>query len=186
MRCRSLASKARTDSDANQGLTRGFRNAHVTESWYHRTRDYTVLAACQPHELVAEHVDDRGDVHGALTLFMVEALDALRPTRSTLSYRQLRENLGARIKERYVAQNPMMLGQENRFAFEAETVGLGSDAGTAIITNDGQSSVLLNRGSVGGVGLGDVFRVFHYSFLWVADCDNERTTEIAVKFVDGL
>jgi hypothetical protein len=141
---------------------RGDRNAVVSESWFYRGRSHNLLAACQPHEFARERQDDNGSVVGVMSYFLYKALRNLQASSQPVTYGKLMEHLeslcgGIGSLSR---QQPMHLGDRTRLLFGKDTDQASIEGLHAGIIRVREQSIILDKGSVHGIGLGDRFRLY--------------------------
>ncbi len=92
------------------------RGIEAISGWLPEPEGYVLLAACRANELAAED-DFDGEPHGALTYWL---LDALQTMTSTTTYAQLYQRLVAKVHTRFVSQTPQLEGEMTRTLFGAD------------------------------------------------------------------
>jgi hypothetical protein len=104
------------------------------------TLGYTYLAACRPGELAYEAVFDGSERNGALTYWLLDALQQLGPE---LTYRMVYESVLARVHSRFERQTPLLQGNADRVVFGTCSLKPALAAPVMSVTDDGKSLKLL-------------------------------------------
>jgi hypothetical protein len=147
------------DATAGQlGLT---RDASSWKSYWQRPRNYTVLAACQPHEKAREFTHD-GKTNGALTHWMIKSTGQLSSTRGTPTYQRLHRDIYATMFAEFPSQHPMLLGEGDRLLFGNDNFR-GIQA--AYIDEITKARLFIDIGEVHGVRVGEEYAVYQRSAL---------------------
>ena len=131
------------------------RKAEVGSGWLLDPKGYTLLAACGSTEEANEHAFDGKQTHGALTYWMVEALQQIGPG---FTYRVLLDNVLANIHSQFASQTPQLEGEGNRVVFGAGEVP--TQRGITVLKLFGDGTVLLNAGEAHGLKAGVCFNIF--------------------------
>jgi len=186
VRCRHIVPAVEHDGhglDQASGF-RGVRNAAVIQSWFYRDRGYNLIAACQPHELAAEHSAHDGTIHGALTFYLLETLAVLGGEKDPVHYGKLQEVLEAKCT--HLAQQPMLLGDRRRLVFRSVDL-LQPEAPNfvASILRVDSCSVTLDRGLASRISVGDKFKIYQPSqwFLGAPSTDISELPEVIVSAI---
>ncbi|KAG6364093.1 hypothetical protein INS49_005691 [Diaporthe citri] len=133
------------------------RAATVRPSYWTRVRNYTLLAACQPHQFAMECRDNHGEKNGALTLAMLTSLETLRQNGQPLTFKSLFWDLRARIGLKSAVQNPKLFGIEDRDVFSH---GSYSSARQATVVNAASGRVCIDQGEIQGVKDGETWNIY--------------------------
>jgi hypothetical protein len=139
------------------------RNATLESHWLLQPRGYTLLAACGPHEK-AKELRFGSSHHGALSFFLMEALDfciqkQVEEVTSELLYKRLRAKMYFKLPE----QHPVLIGTENISLLGVEMKDRPErHTGEVIkVTQDGE--VWLNVGLIHGVRVDDEYSVYSHN-----------------------
>ena len=187
VRCRRIIPESNDGGhgpDETSGF-RGVRNAAVVQNWFYRDRGYNLIAACQPHELAAEHSAPDGSIHGALTYYFLETLAALGDEKDMVHYGKLQEVLEAKCK--YLAQQPMLLGDRRQLVFRSvDLLQPESPNFVASVLRADSCSVTLDRGLASRISVGDKFRIYQPSqwFLGAPSTGSNDLPEVIVCKVE--
>src|SRR5436853_4384717 len=96
------------------GVARGLS---LGSGWLPEIKDYVLLAACRATESAHEHHFPDIGRHGVLTYWLLDALSQLSPR---LTYKQLHENILAKVHSEFVLQTPQLQGDGARTVFGIE------------------------------------------------------------------
>lgn len=138
------------------GLT---RDANSCKSYWQQARDYTVLAACQPHETARES-SRRGKMNGALTHWLIKSIGQLGGLRGLLTYKRLHCSIYANMSSEFSEQHCMLLGKADRVLFGNDTLR-GTDAAHIIEIN--RTRLSIDIGEVHGVRNGEEYAIYKHS-----------------------
>lgn len=95
-----------------------FRDAAVCpDQWLVAPDGYTILAACGPHEIARELQLAQGERRGALSYFLLDALDDLRKRCTEITHESLYEHLRVRFRASWPQQTPMRYGNKDMSFF---------------------------------------------------------------------
>jgi hypothetical protein len=97
------------------------RDASSRKSYWQEARNYTILAACQPHEKAREFRHD-GKTNGALTHWMIKSMSQLSSTRGTPTYQRLYRDIYANMFAEFPSQHPTLLGEGDRLLFGSQNL----------------------------------------------------------------
>ncbi len=139
------------DGNAKQANT---RNIKPGSGWLLEPKGYTLLAACRAQESAYEYPVDNGEMSGALTYWLLEALQQLSPT---LTYKQVHDRVLAKVHSQFEAQTPMLQGDGNRVVFGVDQ--LPAENAVTVMQVDGDR-VLLGVGQAQGVRKGAQFAIY--------------------------
>lgn len=92
------------------------RGVQAISGWLPEPNGYVLLAACRANELASEDEFD-GKAHGALTFWLLDALQNLTPE---TTYAQLHQRLVGKVHTRFVSQTPQLEGEMTRRVFGSE------------------------------------------------------------------
>lgn len=135
----------------------GHRAASVRPSYWTRVRDYTLIAACQPHQFAMECRDNNGEKNGALTLAMLTSLETLRQNGQPLTFKSLFWDIRARIGLKSAVQSPKLFGIEDRDVFSHDSY---SSARQATVVNADSGRVYIDQGEIHGVKDGEKWNIY--------------------------
>lgn len=135
-----------------------------SDHWFWKDRAYHLIAACQPYEVAREFTDDNDHrTHGLLTFHLIECLTNLGPMVFATTYHNIIQLLRAKCQSKNLtrSQCPVLYGDSNKVIFDltlSPTSQVDYTNFTFVLQVKGQQAIL-GRGSVDGVGLGDLFQV---------------------------
>jgi hypothetical protein len=143
------------------------RSATLSSSGLPASDDWVVVAACRPQESAYESSFDGGLRSGALSHWL---LDALQGDGLTLSYKQLHQRLMARVQAQFAKQRPQLFGDGTRAVLGRDRVK--AQFAVPVIQYDEQrKEVVLNAGIAQGVRRGAEFAIFALSATDLGDFD---------------
>ncbi|KAH0558764.1 hypothetical protein GP486_004595 [Trichoglossum hirsutum] len=154
------------------------RDAHVKPSWLVEPSGYTILAACGPHERAMELRSANGEIHGALSYFLMQALRLTSETE--IPHEDLYHYLRIRFLVSWPQQNPMCYGNKDLTFFGMPRLGPGITF-IPVFMMQGNSSVYLAAGSAHGVCKDDEYDVFP----WLSEASSGNLAPVRVK-VDAV
>ncbi|KAL4760560.1 caspase domain-containing protein [Aspergillus foveolatus] len=173
------------------GLT---RDAAFQDSLWQKARNYTVLAACQPHEKARE-IRRKGKSHGLLTYSMLESLQMLGGAERPVSYQMLQNHIRARMHVEYNTtlkhlgmnynpQHPMILGEQDRIIFGNDAFRGAQVAGVVDVQGE---RVHIDIGAPHGVISGDRFAVYNREspFLVGQEAGQTPVSHVTIESVTG-
>ncbi|KAL3429315.1 hypothetical protein BDV09DRAFT_200715 [Aspergillus tetrazonus] len=173
------------------GLT---RDAAFQDSLWQKARNYTVLAACQPHEKARE-IRRKGKSHGLLTYSMLESLQRLGGAERPVSYQMLQNHIRARMHIEYNTtlkhlgmnynpQHPMILGEQDRVIFGNDTFRGAQVAGVVDVQGE---RVHIDIGAPHGVISGDRFAIHNREspFLVGQEAGQAPVSHVTIETVTG-
>ncbi|KIW80556.1 hypothetical protein Z517_07172 [Fonsecaea pedrosoi CBS 271.37] len=156
----------------------GSRDVSLKPNWRIKTDGYAIIAACGPHELAKEFISDDGQGHGALSYFLLRALDECGgPARQ---HKYIYDNLRARFRQSWPYQNPVFYGNKNQGFFGHP--GLDDVTGTTfplLQKLDGSWEIL--AGQAHGILVGDQFLVEVSNSALPDDNRSEATSSLTVS-----
>lgn len=150
------------EEDSNSLDGTGHRAASVRPSYWTRVRNYTLIAACQPHQFALECRDNNGEKHGALTLAMLTSLETLRQNGQPLTFKSLFWDTRARIGLKSAVQSPKLFGIEDRDVFSHDSY---SSARQATVVNAASGRVYIDQGEIHGVKDGEIWNIYRRGVL---------------------
>lgn len=160
---------AETDQDNCDALFAALPNNHDLRKARMQSKSildpdgYTVITACGPHELATE-MDVDGDRRGALSYFLISALQTLKFEGTRLSQDTLYQHISAMFHAHYPEQTPMRYGRHSGPSFFASLAN--DDPGETFVSMfkaPGSKHYTLNAGQAHGVHLGDEYRIRVYN-----------------------
>jgi hypothetical protein len=95
------------------------RNVTLGSGWLPEPRGYVLLAACRPSEWAFEAVFEGTERNGALTYWMLDALQDLGPG---LSYKVLHDRVLAKVHSHFEGQTPQLQGEGDWAVFGSDRV----------------------------------------------------------------
>jgi Caspase domain len=102
----------RDDGGSARGLKPG-------SGWLLEPKGYTLLAACRAQESAFEYPFDGRENNGALTYWLLDSLEQLRPG---LSYKTLHDRILSKVHGQFEAQTPQLQGEGARTVFGSDQV----------------------------------------------------------------
>jgi hypothetical protein len=141
---------------------------------------YTLLAACRPSELAYEAVFEGTERNGALTYWLLQALQQLGPG---LTYRMVYDRVLAQVHSRFAQQTPLLQGEADRVVFGTCTLKPELAAAVMSVTADGKS-VKLEAGEANLVRPGSQFAVYPNDTLDFAET-TRRIAVVRVRTIDA-
>jgi hypothetical protein len=141
---------------SEEDLARIWHNATGSSGWLPKQKGYVLLAACLSYEKAYEFAFDGKQKNGALTYWL---LDALKQTRSGLTYKHLHDRIMAKVHAQFRRQTPQLEGDSSRVVFADEHVQ-GHYAVTLLRTDIAKKRVLLNTGQVHPLGQDAQFALY--------------------------
>ena len=150
-------------SSASESKSQILRDATSMSHWLLHPRGYTLIAACGPHEIAKEISLSSGQYHGAMSYYMLEALDfcamqQVGEITSDLVYRRI----CARMYIRFTSQHPILLGNQPIVSRSQKTAVKRTSGTCEIIQIMDDVRVLLNAGHIQGVRIGDEYEIFSF------------------------
>lgn len=111
-----LAELFRAWDDATAG---GTRNVALGSGWLPEPRGYTLLAACRPSESSHEYAFDGKERNGALTYWL---LNALENAGTGVSHKDLHDRIVGRVHSQFENQTPQLQGEGDRIFLGSERI----------------------------------------------------------------
>jgi hypothetical protein len=106
--------------DTWQGMEAGAtRSAKATSGWMPEAKGYVMLAACRENESAVEYAFNGTDRSGALTYWLLHALQELGPH---VSWKQVHDRILGRINSQFVQQTPQVEGDVGRSVLGLEQI----------------------------------------------------------------
>lgn len=157
------------------------RAASVTPSYWTRAREYTLLAACHPHQFASECKDSMGNENGALTLTMLASIELLLQKAQPATYKSLFSDIRATIGLKSSRQDPKLFGEEGRVLFSLED-GLDSHCAMVVKTeseDNRKTRVFIDQGKIHGVHVNETRRIYRRG-------DSEQREAITTMMIDKV
>jgi hypothetical protein len=139
---------------------------------------YTFLAACRPSESAYEAAFEGTERNGALTYWLLDALQQLGPE---LTYRMVYDRVLARIHSRFELQTPLLQGEADRVVFGTCALRPEFAAPVMSVAADGKSLTLL-AGQANLVRPGAQFAIYPNGTLDLTQTE-KRTALVRVRQV---
>ncbi|KAH7186863.1 caspase domain-containing protein [Fusarium oxysporum] len=155
------------------------RDGSSRQSYWERARDYTILAACQPHEKARE-IRHNDKTNGALTHWMLKSMGQLSAI-ETPTYERLHRDIYANMFIEFPSQHPMLLGEGDRLLLGSETF---RSAQVAHVIETTATHIFIDSGDVHGVQCGEEYGIFERSAI-ALDSDPTIAT-VVIDQVGGL
>lgn len=139
--------------------TQCVRNVSLQPSGLYRSRNYTVLSACQAHEVARESTFS-GLRQGVWTEAYISTLTALGERSKTESYGELHKQLSLRIRDDGFPQRPLHFGLANRQIFGANLRDV-VDPHRAYVSRIESNARMatIDKGVLAGVQRGDTYQL---------------------------
>jgi len=120
-----------------------------------KSRGYALLSACRADEVAFEYADQTGNPCGTLTHFFVA--EVLRSGKAEATYRDVMEQVKAKVTGTYRLQHPQLEGAKMDNALLSDRSSLAQPFVPASPKGDG---ITLEAGQVHGMTVGSVFDVY--------------------------
>lgn len=157
--------------------TENNRNITVTNGLLPEPQGYTLIAACRDHESAFEDIFEGTERNGALTYFMLKALQEF----GTEIYSQdLFNRIYNFVHNRFEQQTPMLIGETNRTFFGGQSV-VSSPTPTVMDVDVAKNRVKIQVGQANGFKKGAEFDIFKFRTKDFEDSQNKIAT---VKIVE--
>ncbi|HKO98691.1 MAG TPA: caspase family protein [Pyrinomonadaceae bacterium] len=95
------------------------RSAKATSGWMPEAKGYVMLAACRDNESAVEYAFNGTDRSGALTYWLLHALQELGPQ---VSWKQVHDRILGKINSQFVHQTPQVEGDVGRSVLGLEQI----------------------------------------------------------------
>ncbi len=128
----------------------------IDSSWSPSSRNYVMLAACQPNEYAYEYGFNGKERNGALTYWFV---DSLRVMDTAITYKQLFDRIVAKVHSKFPNQTPQLYGEGDRIVFGSDRIST-QDAVIVMQVDGEQKQVTLNAGLAQGLSSGTRFAIY--------------------------
>ncbi len=132
------------------------RSVSLGSGWLPEPKGYVLLAACRPSEFAYEYAFDGKERNGALTYWLLDALQDLGPG---LSYKLLHDRILPRVHSQFVQQTPQLQGEGDREVFGSRRVR-SHYAVPVIDVDEAKGRLLLNAGQAHGLRKGAQFAIY--------------------------
>lgn len=131
------------------------RSVEAVSGWLPEPNGYVLLAACRANELANED-DFDGEPHGALTYWLLDALQNVSPETTCA---QLHQRLVGKVHTRFVSQTPQLEGDMTRVVFGSER--FASRSVINVLSYDAaKNQVRVNVGQSGLVDVGATLAIY--------------------------
>ncbi|RYP18240.1 hypothetical protein DL765_004039 [Monosporascus sp. GIB2] len=168
-----------SEEEVRQVAETHHRAASIRQSYWTRARNYTVLAACQPHHYAYEYGNGSKSRGGALTVTLLTSLETLRQNGQPLTYKTLFYDIRARIGLKAADQHPKLFGIEDREVFSHSSF---SSTRQAVINKIGSRRVYIDQGEIHGVKRGEAWDIYPRGVLQL----NAPITTITIDRVGAI
>ena len=128
----------------------------IDSSWPPSSKNYVMLAACQPNEYAYEYAFNGKERNGALTYWF---LDSLRVMGTAITYKQLYDRIVAKVHSKFPTQTPQLFGEGDRIVFGSDRISI-QDTVTVMQVDEKQKQVTLNAGRAQGLSSGTRFAIY--------------------------
>jgi hypothetical protein len=161
------------------------RNASILPEWLVDPQGYTIITACQPHEIAQELTVD-GERSGALSYFLVRALTALRNAGIEITHQSLYQHVRIMFHASWPKQHPMRYGNKN-FTFFGKILSALDTAFIPVFRTEKDNRLCLGAGYAHGVFEDDEFAVYPFHAPEVAFNSSKYTPmTFRVENIRGL
>jgi hypothetical protein len=132
------------------------RSAMASSGWLPEPKGYVMLAACRDNERAVEYPFDGTNRNGALTHWLLHALQEMGPH---VSWKQVHDRILAKINSQFVQQTPQLEGEVGRRVFGLEQIP-PAYAVNVLQYDATLRRVQLNTGQALGTARGAGFAIF--------------------------
>ncbi|KAI0383373.1 caspase domain-containing protein [Hypomontagnella monticulosa] len=132
------------------------RDASMQVNWLINTDKHALLVACGPNEEASEIQEKDGQVHGALSYFLLRTLRGDNSLGDSL--KSIHDSLYAEFRNRQLHQNPALYGNKNQAFFGHPSSDI--PATTILVNRNIDGSLELQAGQAHGVSEGDTFSLY--------------------------
>lgn len=147
------------NKNLEQQVARKLRDAQVRPQWLINPEKYTVFSACGPHETAEELTLDNGQKYGALTFFLVFALNQLRRVGTLITHDSLYRQLCIKFHVSWPRQTPMWYGKSELSFFGNLNSGIDIKFFPVFVAPK-LDKLQIGTGEVHGVCKGDEYAVY--------------------------
>lgn len=158
--------------DATDG---GTRSVALGSGWLPEPRGYTLLAACRPSESAHEYAFDGSARNGALTYWL---LNALEDAGTGSSYKELHDRLVGRVHSQFENQTPQLQGEGDRI-FLGSARARPSYAAPVLEVDRPRGRLLLGAGQAHGLRADAQLAVYPPG----ADCSRPERRQAVVRLI---
>ena len=163
----------------------GQRSAKADSGWLPEPRGYVLMAACAASQLATEFPFDGKTPSGALTHWMLSALNQLD---GQLTYQMLYDRILGKVTTQFSDQTPQLQGERNRVVFGVDQRPSKENRITILSVDkagDGKTRLLLNAGP--GLSVGAKFAVFPLATVTVAATNTGSDSQrIAIAELESI
>ena len=146
------------------------RDVKLGSGWLPEPKGYTLLAACRPSESAYEWPFQGGEWNGALTHWLLDALQDIGPG---LSYKVLHDRIVAKVHSQFEEQTPQLQGEGDRAVFGSERVQ-PHYAVTVMQVDAPGGRLLLAAGQAHGLRQGAQFAIYPHGTTDFAALDKRQ------------
>jgi len=158
------------------------RGGSMLPNWLLSPDNYTILAACGPHEVAKEIEFPDGRIHGALSYLLLYTLSNIDI--SVQTQLDIYNNLHIIFRQRYPQQNPMLYGNKNLRFFDS-LLPLPRNFPIPVVLEKA-SRLCLQGGQAHGVCNGDLFAIHPFYSTGSKAGGKEKPVAARVTNVRGL
>ncbi|MGD1701676.1 caspase family protein [Dapis sp. BLCC M229] len=158
-------------------LTANSRNITVANGLLPEPQDYTLIAACRDNEFAFEDVFEGTERNGALTYFMLKALQEFG---TELSTEDLFNRISNFVHNCFERQTPMLIGETKGTFFGGQSV-VSSPTPTVMDVDVAKNRIKIQVGQANGFKKGAEFEIFKFRTRNFQDSQNKVAT---VKIVE--
>ncbi len=163
-----------------QNLTANSRNITVVNGLLPEPKGYTLIAACRDNEFAFEGVFEGKERNGALTYFLLKALQEFG---TEISVENLYDRISNLVHNRFNRQTPMLIGETDRTFFGGQSVSFTSDTSlmrsipvsrtvSVMQVDISKNQVQLQIGEASGIKEGAEFEIFKFRTRDFQDSEN--------------
>lgn len=137
-----------------QKLSGRTRDFNVEHGWLLEPEGYVLLAACRPNEFAYEHPFKDNETSGALTYWLLDSLDHLKPE---ASFQAHYDRILAHVHKQFPDQTPQLQGERHRVPFKHERV---TATPTVTVLGVNGTEIIVGAGQAQNVRPGQQFAIF--------------------------
>jgi hypothetical protein len=135
------------------------RDASMKSNWLIQSDRYAIFSACGPHELASEFISEDKEGHGALSYFLLRALNECGGVNRPHKY--IYDNVRANFRKHWPRQHPVLYGNKDQGFFGHPDLDVTSI--TIPIVERDNYSLELQAGQAHGVCEDDQFTAYFVS-----------------------
>jgi Caspase domain len=161
-----------------QSLTANSRNITVVNGLLPEPKGYTLIAACRDNEFAFEGVFEGTERNGALTYFLLKALQEFG---TKISVEDLYNRISNLVHNRFGRQTPMLIGETDRTFLGGQSVVASRNA-PVMQVDITKNLVQLQIGEANGIQKKAEFDIFRFGTRDFENSENRIATVKVVEF----